>query len=289
MSKVKFCAPGKGDTISCFSLPSLKRIANNWNSKNPNELISMSSDKATLWNRISQKLRKITKCPHEWCWLDSNYITDLNDVITSSWALNMDDPKPLRIVGPEGTKETVARILHFLDLDIGYRLAHHDDLNEPPQVEVTEVTKGSLDLSTTVSISTAPTDHRPVDPTIAFRFDYQESSVVVAGDTVPCTDLDQLCNGAKALVHTAIRKDIIETLPLQRAKDILNYHSSVEEAAQTAQRAGMEMLILTHYVPGIPPAENEFHELVVQQWRDRAAENFSGKIEIGDDLLKISL
>ena len=221
--------------------------------------------------------------------LHSDHITDLNDVITSSWALNMDDPKPLRIVGPEGTKETVARILHFLDLDIGYRLAHHDDLNEPPQVEVTEITKGSLDLSTTVSISTAPTDHRPVDPTIAFRFDYQESSVVVAGDTVPCTDLDQLCNGAKALVHTAIRKDIIETLPLQRAKDILNYHSSVEEAAETAQRAGMETLILTHYVPGIPPAENEFHELVVQQWRDRAAENFSGKVEIGDDLLKISL
>ena len=221
--------------------------------------------------------------------LHSDHITDLNDVITSSWALNMDNPKPLRIVGPEGTKETVARILHFLDLDIGYRLAHHDDLNEPPQVEVTEITKGSLDLSTTVSISTAPTDHRPVDPTIAFRFDYQESSVVVAGETVPCTDLDQLCNGAKALVHTAIRKDIIETLPLQRAKDILNYHSSVEEAAQTAQRAGMEMLILTHYVPGIPPAENEFHELVVQQWRDRAAENFSGKVEIGDDLLKISL
>ena len=221
--------------------------------------------------------------------LHSDHITDLNDVITSSWALNMDDPKPLRIVGPEGTKETVARILHFLDLDIGYRLAHHDDLNEPPQLEVTEITKGSLDLSTAVSISTAPTDHRPVDPTIAFRFDYEESSVVVAGDTVPCTDLDQLCNGAKALVHTAIRKDIIETLPLQRAKDILNYHSSVEEAAETAQRAGMEMLILTHYVPGIPPAENEFHELVVQQWRDRAAENFSGKVEIGDDLLKISL
>ena len=221
--------------------------------------------------------------------LHSDHITDLNDVITSSWALNMDDPKPLRIVGPEGTKETVARILHFLDLDIGYRLAHHDDLNEPPQVEVTEITKGSLDLSNAVSISTAPTDHRPVDPTIAFRFDYQESSVVVAGDTVPCTDLDQLCNGAKALVHTAIRKDIIETLPLQRAKDILNYHSSVEEAAETAQRAGMEMLILTHYVPGIPPAENEFHELVVQQWRDRAAEKFSGKVEIGDDLLKISL
>ena len=51
----------------------------------------------------------------------------------------------------------------------------------------------------------------------------------------------------------------------------------------------METLILTHYVPGIPPKENEFHELLVQQWRDKAAEKFSGKVEIGDDLLKVTI
>jgi len=106
--------------------------------------------------------------------LHSDHITDLNDVITSSWALNVDEPKVLRIVGPEGTKETVSRILHFLELDIGYRIAHHDDLHKPPQVEVTEITRGTLDLSSAVRISAAPTDHKPVDPTVAFRFDYQE-------------------------------------------------------------------------------------------------------------------
>ena len=98
--------------------------------------------------------------------LHSDHITDLNDVITSSWALNVDEPKVLRIVGPEGTKETVSRILHFLELDIGYRIAHHDDLHKPPQVEVTEITRGTLDLSSAVRISAAPTDHKPVDPTV---------------------------------------------------------------------------------------------------------------------------
>ena len=144
-------------------------------------------------------------------------------------------------------------------------------------------------MSSAVRISAAPTDHKPVDPTVAFRFDYQGNSAVVAGDTIPCADLDQLCSGAQALVHTAIRKDIVEQLPNQRIQDILNYHSSVEEAADTAERAGMDTLILTHYVPAIPPKENEFHELVVQQWLDKAAEKFSGKVEIGDDLLKVTI
>jgi len=35
-----------------------------------------------------------------------------------------------------------------------------------------------------------------------------------------------------------IRKDLIAQVPQQRLKDILDYHSSVEEAAGTATRAG---------------------------------------------------
>ena len=97
-----------------------------------------------------------------------------------------------------------------------------------------------------------PTDHKPVEPTMAFRFDYGGSSVVAAGDTVSCPGLDRLCEGARALVHTVIRKDVISTIPIQRVLDTLDYHSSPAEAAQTAARAGMETLVLTHYFP--PPA-----------------------------------
>jgi haloalkane dehalogenase len=103
-----------------------------------------------------------------------------------------------------------------------------------------------------VTISCAPTDHKPVEPSVGFRFDHDGVAVVVAGDTVPCAGLDELCDGADALVHTVIRKDIIANLPLQRIKDTLDYHSSPEEAAQTAARGGVGTLVLTHYVPPIP-------------------------------------
>ena len=107
--------------------------------------------------------------------------------------------------------------------------------------------------------------------------------MVAAGDTVPCAGLDSLCAGADALVHTVIRKDIISTLPLQRIKDTLDYHSSPEEAAQTATRGGVGTLILTHYVPPIPTGGTG------DDWKALANEHFTGVVELGDDLHRIEI
>src|SRR4029078_1095022 len=97
----------------------------------------------------------------------------------------------------------------------------------------------------------------PVEPTIGFRVDHGGHAVVLAGDSVPCDGLDVLAYGADALVHTVIRKDLVELIPMQRFRDICDYHSSVQQAAATAQRAGVGTLILTHYVPGIVPGQEE--------------------------------
>src|SRR2546423_10159202 len=50
---------------------------------------------------------------------------------------------------------------------------------------------------------------------------------------------------------------VIETLPLQRMIDTLDYHSSPQEAAETAARARVRTLVLTHYVPSIPPGAGD--------------------------------
>ena len=68
--------------------------------------------------------------------LHSDHITDLNDVITAMWITTF-EPTPLRIIGPPGTKEVVGHILASLGPDIGYRLAHHADLEQPPLLEIT--------------------------------------------------------------------------------------------------------------------------------------------------------
>jgi ribonuclease Z len=214
--------------------------------------------------------------------LHSDHITDLNDVITTHWVSTF-EPTTLRIVGPPGTRDVVAHILDSLDPDIQYRTTHHEDLNNPPIIDVTEVKDGVVGLAGAVRITAGPTDHRPVEPTVGYRFDHDDASVVIAGDTVPCEGLDRLCAGAKALVHSAIRKDIIAHSPVKRLVDTLDYHSSPEEAAETAARASMETLVLTHYVPPIPAGGDG------ADWRERAAAHFDGRIELGDDLLRIEV
>ena len=215
--------------------------------------------------------------------LHSDHIAELGDLLITGWVTNFTpDPAPLQIIGPPGTAETVAATLKAFGHDIGYRIAHHADLNAPPPIEVHEHTEGPVWDRGGVTIRVAPTDHRPVAPTIGFRIEADGASVVLAGDTVPCASLDELAAGADALVHTVIRKDMLTHAPQQRIKDVCDYHSSVQEAAATAARAGVGTLVMTHYVPAIVPGQEE-------QWRALAAAEFGGRIELGDDLHRVQV
>jgi ribonuclease Z len=213
--------------------------------------------------------------------LHSDHITELSDVITTRWVTTF-TRTPLPVIGPPGTAAVVEATLAALAPDISYRIAHHADITEPPVVEVHEYREGTVWDEGGIVIRVAPTDHRPVEPTIGFRIEFDDVSVVLAGDSVPCETLDALTLGADALVHTVIRKDLVKALPSQRIRDILDYHSSVEEAAGTAARAGVGTLVLTHYVPPLAPGQEE-------AWRALAATAFDGTVELGDDLHRVEV
>jgi len=213
--------------------------------------------------------------------LHSDHITDLNDIVTMRWAMSF-QPHPLIVFGPVGTSALLRATEAMLEPDIGYRLAHHDDLTWRPVTTVTEVEKGVVFDEGGVQVTVAPTDHAPVRPTVGFRIDEGRRSVVIAGDTVPCAGLDELCGGADVLVHTVVRRDLIESFGLPRLTDVLDYHSSVADAAQTAARHGVRTLLLTHLVPAPAPGTE-------QEWLDQAAAHFHGEVLLATDLQTVDL
>lgn len=213
--------------------------------------------------------------------LHSDHVTDVGDLVTTRWITTF-ETSPLTLIGPPGSAAMVDATLQSLTADIGYRTTHHADLDGPPPVAVREVGPGVVWDDGEVVVRAAATDHRPVEPTLAYRVEYGGAAVVLAGDTVPCATLDELCAGADALVVTAIRRDLLESIPLPRLQDILDYHSSVEDAAQTAARAGVRTLVLTHYVPALVPGTED-------EWRARAAAHFDGEVVLGDDLLRVEV
>lgn len=217
--------------------------------------------------------------------LHSDHVTDFNDVVTTRWVTSPVD-SPLPVVGPPGTTAFAARTLEMLRDDIGYRMTHHDDLGWEPGVTVGEVLEGPVDLpgaaDAGVTVTAAPTDHRPVSPTVGYRIEHEGRAVVLAGDTVPCEGLDRLLAGADVYVQTVIRDDVIRRIPLQRLQDVCDYHSTVADAARTAARAGVRTLVLTHMVPApVPGAEGE--------WVELAREHFDGEVLAPDDLGTIEL
>ena len=213
--------------------------------------------------------------------LHSDHICALNDVITTHWVMSQ-GKATLPIYGPIGTAEFVDRQLHALEPDIGYRMEHHDVLTNPPLVNVTELAPGNSFALGDVKIDTAATEHAPVRPTIGFRIEHAGSTAALVGDTIPCDGVDELARNADVYVQTVIRRDLVEMIPVGMMQDILDYHSGVVEAAQTAERVAAKRLALTHMVPAPTPER-------YPEWIAIAAEHYSGEVIVGDDLTTVTI
>ena len=213
--------------------------------------------------------------------LHSDHLTDLNDVITTHWVMTQ-GPTPLRIWGPPGIAHFVEHTLAALGPDIGYRIAHHEDLTWEPEVQVAEVRPGDTFEVGSAVVSVHETAHQPVEPTIGFRLVADGKVVALAGDSIPCPGLDEICADADVYVQTVIRDDIVRMIPNDRLQDILDYHSSVEQAGEVAARNRVGTLMLTHLVPAPQPEQYD-------EWRQIAAKHFDGEIAIGDDLTTVTV
>ena len=214
--------------------------------------------------------------------LHSDHICDFNDVLTTRWVMSPGE-SPLPVIGPPGTKDFVEATMAMLRDDIGWRLAHHDDLHGPPVCNVTEILDGAIADDgpwprVGLRVLVAPTDHKPVTPTIGYRFEYGDVAVAVVGDTLPCEGVDRLCADVAVYVQTVVRAALVRQVPSPRLQDILDYHSTSTQAGETAARNRVGTLVMTHMVPAPDGVAAD------RGWIDDAAVAFSGKIVVGSDL-----
>ena len=211
--------------------------------------------------------------------MHSDHVCALNDVITTHWVRTR-ELKPLKIWDRSAVLALSNGPSHLED-DIGYRTDHHDPLVNGPQIEVIELEPGDAFAINDVQVTAAETAHAPVHPTIGFRLEHVGAVAALVGDTLPCAGVDKLAAAADVYVQSVLRRDFVELLSGEMAQDILEYHSSVVDAAQTATRVGVQRLAMTHMVPA--PRPGQYPEWI------GAAEHFDSEIIIGDDLTTIAV
>ena len=170
--------------------------------------------------------------------------------------------------------------------EIGTPLTYHDSPTCPPMTPF-EVYKDNL-----VRVTATLVDHYQVYPAFAFRFDTDDGSVVISGDTGRNTsgNLQLLADGADFLVHEVIDREWVDIRfgfpdpeKNRRAyvlkRHMLESHTSIEDVGLVAEECNAKNLVLNHIVPGDTPFESLY----------RSGDNFSGRLIIGEDLMEIGV
>jgi len=138
-----------------------------------------------------------------------------------------------------------------------------------------------------VRVTAVLVEHAPVFPSFAYRFDTEEGSVVISGDTAPCANLVALARGADILVHEVYADD---TAPEEddswearrREHHLVTAHTPLSAVGRVAAEAGARRLVLTHFIPGDDALPDE-------HWIEGTAGSFDGEVIVGSDVLEISL
>ncbi|TPE61765.1 MBL fold metallo-hydrolase [Sandaracinobacter neustonicus] len=196
----------------------------------------------------------------------SDHIDGLGPLGMQRW-VNAHATQPLILQGPVGVGEVAAGFNGAYRQDSTYRTAHHGAALVPPsgfgfspRAFALQGGRGVVLNEGGLKITAFDVDHSPVHPAVGYRFDYKGRCITVSGDTAPSEAVAQMAKDCDLLVHEALQprltrvlvqaaKDAGNTGLAQLLSDIETYHTTPEQAADIAQKAGVKALALTHIVP----------------------------------------
>ena len=225
----------------------------------------------------------------------SDHIDGLGELMLQRW-VSASNTAPVPVYGPAGVEAIVAGLMQAYAQDQHYRVAHHGEAVMPssgtggkalpfatePTGRVVLLKDGDLE------IAAFSVDHSPVHPAVGYRITYKGRSVVLSGDTKKSAAVAREAMGVDLLVHEALSTPLMVMLgdaaaQAQRPKlkqlfaDIVDYHSSPEQAAETAQAAKVGYLLLNHIAPPLPLPGLE------KAFLGDAEKRYDGPIRVGAD------
>ena len=196
--------------------------------------------------------------------LHSDHISDLPDFHLNTW-VTQNRPSKLNVFGPKGVETVTAGFEQAYKFDSKWRNEHHGNILA--SLDVAGYNAHTIDPSDPViidhnglKVTAFEVNHLPVEPALGFRFDYKGRSIVISGDTSYNKNLIKHSQDADVLFHEALSKDLNEIIRKEFLKsgrdqvdilfqDILDYHTSPIEAAESANQANVKHLIFYHLVP----------------------------------------
>src|SRR5215471_1536219 len=216
----------------------------------------------------------------------SDHNLDYGALIYNAWATG----QPVRIdaYGPPGLARMTRAFWEYTKFDVDTRIEDEGRPDLRKLVSVHEFSRPGVVLQNDdVKITSVLVRHPPIKQAYAYRFDARDRSIVISGDTTYAPELADFAKGADVLVHEVMYLPGIENL-LKRVPNaerlrqhLIASHTTTEDVGKVAARAGVQTLVLSHFVPGDDPSITD------AQWTEGVRKHFNGRIIVGEDLMEI--
>ncbi len=216
----------------------------------------------------------------------SDHNLEYGGVIYNGWAGGL--RTRIDAYGPPGLQKMTEDFFAYMKVDIDTRIEDEGRPDLRKLVFPHEFDKSGIVLENDdVRVSTCRVLHPLVDHAYAYRFDAEDRSIVISGDTTYSQELAKFATGADVLVHEVMYMPGLEAL-LKRVPNaarlrthLLASHTVPEDVGKVAAQAGVKTLVLSHFVPGDDPGITD------DQWAEGVRKHFDGRIIVGKDLMEI--
>jgi ribonuclease BN (tRNA processing enzyme) len=193
-------------------------------------------------------------------------------------------PKPptIDVYGPTGMRELTHAFFAYQKFDIDTRVVDEGMTDLRKLVSIHDIeAAGVVTQSDDVKVTSCRVRHPPITQAYAYRFEAEDRSVVISGDTAYAPELAHFAKGADVLVHETMYVPAIEVL-VKRAPNaprlrehLLASHTSTEDVGRIAAEAGVKTLVLSHLIRG------DDLSITDEQWSEGARKYFKGRSSSG--------
>ena len=195
---------------------------------------------------------------------------------------------PMRVIGPEGLSEILTGLRQAFDPDIQIRLVDEQLPHQGIEFDLREYSADGIVFDEEgVTVTAFAVDHgQYIKPSYGYRVDYGGRSVVLSGDTRFDENLIEAARGADVVIHevAAAREEMLAFD--ERIQLILDHHTTPEEAGIVFDRVGPKLAVYSHLTLLSSP---DSPEVTVEELILRTRTNYSGRLLVGEDLMRIEI
>ncbi|MBM2803824.1 MAG: fold metallo-hydrolase [Deltaproteobacteria bacterium] len=187
---------------------------------------------------------------------------------------------PLRVWGPDGTKQMMEHLPKAFHVDIRVRSHHYPP--EGVKLEADGINEGMVYDRNGVRIFAFEVDHGGEDlPAFGYRINYRGHSAVLSGDTTFNENLIRHAAGTDLLVHEVTAAAGAAAENKQQLKRISSNHTTPDQAGIVFSRVQAKLAVYNHLLL--------FGGAKAEDLIPATRANYAGPLVVGEDLMAIDI